>query len=382
MSVNAAEYIESQKNVHPELIEQYASLSNLYHKKLWHQLTIEVEKYVLLPQLQGNSELIEFYTKFLKDFELKLNALSLVKIAVIISSQYKDRQGALDFVQSIADKVKDDPQARILALSVVAGMKLKAGKVEEAKETIEQAKTVLEGFAGVDAIVNATYYKVWADYYKIKIVPVQFYKSALQYLSYVPIENIPLNERRALGFDLGIAALVGDSIYNFGELLAHDVLQSLEGSPEEWLVQLLRVFNSGDITGWGQLIVKHREQLAAQPALVANQSVLTQKISILALMELAFKRPSDERTIAFQDVAKATKLQANEVEHLIMKALSLKLVRGTIDQVSENVIVTWVQPRVLDIVQIGAMKDRLGQWTSKVQSTLLFMEGETPELLS
>lgn len=35
-----------------------------------------------------------------------------------------------------------------------------------------------------------------------------------------------------------------------------------------------------------------------------------------------------------------------------MKALSLGLVRGFIDQVDEKVYMTWVQPRVLDLAQV------------------------------
>jgi len=124
------------------------------------------------------------------------------------------------------------------------------------------------------------------------------------------------------------------------------------------------------------VVNKYREQLSQQQALTANEVLLTQKISILALMELAFKRPADQRTIAFPDVAKATKLPVKEVEPLVMKALSLKLVRGTIDEVDQTFNVTWVQPRVLDILQISSMQERLAEWTKKVNTTLLFMEGE------
>ena len=35
-----------------------------------------------------------------------------------------------------------------------------------------------------------------------------------------------------------------------------------------------------------------------------------------------------------------------------MKALSLGLVKGSIDQLSQEVNMTWVQPRVLDIDQV------------------------------
>lgn len=35
-----------------------------------------------------------------------------------------------------------------------------------------------------------------------------------------------------------------------------------------------------------------------------------------------------------------------------MKALSLGLVKGSIDQLSQEVNMTWVQPRVLDVKQV------------------------------
>lgn len=42
---------------------------------------------------------------------------------------------------------------------------------------------------------------------------------------------------------------------------------------------------------------------------------------------------------------------------LVMKALSKDLVRGAIDQVNRTVLITWVQPRVLNASQVSA-KDR------------------------
>ena len=41
-----------------------------------------------------------------------------------------------------------------------------------------------------------------------------------------------------------------------------------------------------------------------------------------------------------------------QVELLVMKALSLGLVKGSIDQVDAKVHMTWVQPRVLDRDQV------------------------------
>ena len=70
--------------------------------------------------------------------------------------------------------------------------------------------------------------------------------------------------------------------------------------------------------------------------------------------------------MTFQTIAQETKVRPDEIEHLIMKALSLGLLRGTIDQVDEIAHITWVQPKVLDKSQIENMRQRLLDWDSSV----------------
>lgn len=42
-----------------------------------------------------------------------------------------------------------------------------------------------------------------------------------------------------------------------------------------------------------------------------------------------------------------------------MKALSVGLVKGSIDEVDKRVHMTWVQPRVLDLQQVMCLKYRV-----------------------
>jgi len=60
--------------------------------------------------------------------------------------------------------------------------------------------------------------------------------------------------------------------------------------------------------------------------------------------------------------------------------MSLKLIKGVIDQVEEMVYVSWVQPRVLNKAQISALKDRLKGWSAGVESTVQTIQKETPDL--
>ena len=46
--------------------------------------------------------------------------------------------------------------------------------------------------------------------------------------------------------------------------------------------------------------------------------------------------------------------------------ISLKLITGSLDQVDQNAIITWVQPRVLSREQIGSLAKRLEGWVDKL----------------
>lgn len=57
-----------------------------------------------------------------------------------------------------------------------------------------------------------------------------------------------------------------------------------------------------------------------------------------------------------------------------MKALSLKLIKGSIDEVEKVINVQWVQPRVLDKAQLKSMQQRLMQWRVKVKGLVQNMQ--------
>lgn len=68
-------------------------------------------------------------------------------------------------------------------------------------------------------------------------------------------------------------------------------------------------------------------------------------------------------------------MEMEEIEILIMKALSLGLLRGSIDQVAAVARINWVQPKVLDMKQIDNMRIRLKDWDSSVNQLGHWIEG-------
>lgn len=88
------------------------------------------------------------------------------------------------------------------------------------------------------------------------------------------------------------------------------------------------------------------------------------------------------RALNFIDVAKRTKLPVEQVELLAMQALSLGLIRGSIDQVDEKLNMHWVKPRVLDLRQVATLKTRLDQWTTDVKLMSNLVEQQAGDILS
>lgn len=100
-----------------------------------------------------------------------------------------------------------------------AHFKLKLNQEDEVKKAIDESEKILDGFDSVEPVIYASFYRVSAEYYKAKANYAQYYKSALLYLSCVEVESLPVNDRIERAYDLSISALLGDMIYNFGELV-------------------------------------------------------------------------------------------------------------------------------------------------------------------
>ncbi len=55
---------------------------------------------------------------------------------------------------------------------------------------------------------------------------------------------------------------------------------------------------------------------------------LEQKVRIIAFLEYVFELGKDDRNISFDDIARVCIIEGGDVEFLVMKAMSLDLVKG------------------------------------------------------
>ncbi|GBE87060.1 Probable 26S proteasome regulatory subunit [Sparassis crispa] len=359
----------------PELHPFFESFRTLHSRKLWHQLTLKLFEFFDHPLSRPYR--VDVFDKFVRDFEGRLNQLRLVEMGVKVSKELDNPAVHLAFLTDLLSRVNTEksPEAHVLLLATLAHAKLLYGDLEGTKTDIDGAWKILDELSGVDSMVNAAYYGVAADYYKAKAEYAPYYKNSLLYLACIDLaKDLTEEERLVRAHDLGLSAFLGETIYNFGELLMHPILDALDNTPHEWIKKLLFTFNEGNIGKFEALA----PLFPKEPILQENYPFLRQKICLMALIESVFKRGAYDRTMSFQTIAAETRLPLDEVEHLVMKALSLKLIRGSIDQVDQKAHMTWVQPRVLSTEQIGLLAQRLGGWGEKLHKV---EERIAPEVL-
>lgn len=74
---------------------------------------------------------------------------------------------------------------------------------------------------------------------------------------------------------------------------------------------MLHAFNKGDL----DTIMHLRPQWSAVKDLAEACELLQEKAILLALMEMFFRRPPNQRTVSFADIAAATKSPLDKVHH-------------------------------------------------------------------
>ena len=182
-----------------------------------------------------------------------------------------DFSKAIQFLDEIILNVdnNDNKDAFVLAKMENAHYHLLSGDIVTIKKAIDECQKIIDTLNNVENIIYASFYRVSADYYKVFYYLIQakanftkYYQNALLYLACVSVEDLNSKERVERAYDLSLAALLGQTIYNFGELvknitkiqLMHPIINELKTNNLEWLYNLLFIFNSGSISQFEELV--------------------------------------------------------------------------------------------------------------------------------
>jgi 26S proteasome regulatory subunit N9 len=82
-----------------------------------------------------------------------------------------DDQERLVFLKALSDKVNTpaSQDAFVYATVAVASIQLQLGEVEDARKKLDDSEKVLDSFDSVETVVHAAFYRVNAEYYKVRL---------------------------------------------------------------------------------------------------------------------------------------------------------------------------------------------------------------------
>lgn len=228
--MSPVDFLESLQTTQPGLAEDVAELANLYQRKLWHQLTLKVEECFSKPDFNNGDLPVQLYQNFINDFGHKINLLKLSQFAVHVAKHIQDPQQTVAFLQSVSEKIKEHKLPRseqpLLFLKMhIAQQQLEMGAIQECKVMVEEAKEELDALMDVDPSVSAAVHYVSSLYYKVKKDYAEFYRSSMLYLAFISSDSLSYEFKLPLAVDISLAALLGEGIYNFAQLLMHPIIK-------------------------------------------------------------------------------------------------------------------------------------------------------------
>lgn len=377
------DFLMHQKSLYPDLADDYDQFSTLFSQKLWHQLSLALEGFLMVSSNKRENNLSELYFQFITKFDARLSQMCVARLASRIGHLSFPPAEAVEFFTTVLkNRERLGVEASMYLDIDVVEMQLLLGDLASAKTYLDDTKEKLQQLNLTEASVYSKFYKVTAEYHKIVGTAQDFYRAVLMYLAYTPVEEFSAEEKYVLATDMAIAAVVGDMVYNFGEVIATPVLACLQNTPNQWIYNLVVAVHEGNIDKFNAVVSDDSSQYSTQPALVSNHEAVKQKVVLVALMNLIYDKPPHERTISYSEIASICRIPSDQVDWVLMRALSLGLIKGMINEVQQSINVTWVQPKVLNMEQIKAMEAAMDEWSTKVRNTLSFVSDQTAEIFA
>lgn len=258
----------------PDLDKEVCSeLVSLYDRKLWHELTQKLR--TVFDDEAFEPYLHDIFIGFVSEFGHKLNLLSFAKFAHSVAKDMDQDSAVMLLKKQVEDmkELKGHPTSEpILLLEMsIAEQYIDITHMDDCKELLDSGLKKLDEMSEVrllsdrrcsdhhlrdrlvlfipaavvwllacddhlvnncytrsqvDPAVSAAVHNVAALFAKARQDFSGYYRAALQFLCYVSLDDLPQDDQLVLARDISLAALLGDSVYSFAELLLHPVVRS------------------------------------------------------------------------------------------------------------------------------------------------------------
>lgn len=383
VSSKAFPFLDTLKYQFPNLNTLVCEIQGELNLRLWHQLSMHLIELSEKTELHSGDALIELYLNVVVSIESAFNPMKIMLILKNVIKNFYDRlDKALTFLDEINNRMRLRGEEFFFWQCLRAECLLGLNRLHDCNDVLKEVKVSLEKLFDVDHIVYAYFYKLYALYYNKKKNYDEFYNYALQFFAYCKDEHISNEEKLHLCYKMALASLIGEKMFNFSELIEKEFFKILVNSQYEWVYNLIKSLSTGKVDQFVNMLNNYRAHFESESVLTDKKDFLDLKIRITALLDLVFQKNKNERVLSFNEIREACCCDANQVELISMKALSLGLIKGYLDQVERVLIVKWIQPKFLDAEKLELLSDRLDLWIKKTNNMLVDFEEKSSNLVN
>ena len=374
--------IQNLSKKYPDFKKLFENIDSSLNQHLWYQLSESLIELSHKPEIQNSNDLIELYSGLVFFIEPTLNPMKYLEYVQNMLNNYKDKMNeALTFVENIENTHKKFKGEEKIFIKIIKGFcYLPLDKMYELEEIVKSTEEDFSSNFEIDSSLYSQYYKLSTLFYEKKQDYDNFYNNAFQYLAYET--KISNEDKLNLCYKMCSAMLIGEKLYNFAELIEKDFFKLMHGTKYEWISNLILSFNLAKVDQFLSMVEQNKRKIKDNPILKDKMDFLPIKIRIAALLDLIFQKNKTERTLSFDEICKVCMTEEDKIEFIAMKALSLGLIKGYIDQVERKLIVNWIQPKYLDKEKISLMQERFTAWIDKAQKVLLDLQENGAVLLN
>jgi len=371
----------------PELKE----IQQLFDKKLYHDVFLQIDSFVTsgaaksaqVLQYLGDMlipETIDIYNQSAVGFNIDTMELAVLCVKIALSKKafaagtaivYLNR--GLNFLQTLlterigertdAEEIKQDfIEAQLVIKTRLATLKFESKMEDEAKLVLKEGEEYIlyrkSHHQSVDSELYRQHYFLAMNFYRNDDAA-KYLEAALQYLSYKPLEELDAKIQMGIARDIIHAAIFSSETFNFGKILFHPLMKCLEGTEHEDLLNLVRAFEQGSMDKFE----KYKGCLGVSGD---REKKLEEKMRLMALMVTCWKLDTNPRGISFRTIANTCKIKQERVEYALMRAMSVGLLEGQINEVRGWFTITKVRPRDIDTGGVDNLLGKVDAWLDKI----------------
>lgn len=365
------EALNDIQNRIPELSERINSIQTNLDSKRWYELGEALQQFLALPQIQGQRLLL--FDKLVEKNHRYLDVFHYAHLVLLASEEQPNLDATIQFLQEISQTkyFEDKPAPKALLDLRVVDVLTEKKEYEDALKLLNEIEKKITEQTPLE--VRSAFHRSQSLLDKARQDYDSFYQHAFLFLSTSKIERDAV-----VAYDLCIAALFSNAVCSFGELAAHPILSSLENGEYAWLRELILLLDKGDpnssITEFEKTYLPI---IQSQPEFASHLDTIRLKLHLAVFLEVIFQRDFGNRTFSFEEIAHFCQINIDQVELLVLKALSSEIIKGTIDEVEQKIVVKWCKPKALGRDRLQHLKSQIDQWIKIVHEQMVALTCKT-----